>query len=154
MQTLKIEDVIDLAITNTASLFEETQLVLNLSISDNLPPVLGDRDKLLQAMINLISNAVKFTPKGGVTIQAQMSDHSIIVCVNDTGIGIAADDIPRVFEKFIQAGDSLISKPRGTGLGLPIVKEIIEHHGGKVWVESVPGIGSSFYFSIPVNLES
>jgi signal transduction histidine kinase/DNA-binding response OmpR family regulator len=149
MQRLQIEQVIELSIANTASLFEGSSLKLKSVITHELPEIIGDKDKLLQVMINLLSNAVKFTSRGQVTIRAELHNQKVIVSVSDTGIGITTEDLPKIFEKFKQVGDSLTAKPKGTGLGLPIVKEIVEHHGGQVWVESTPGIGSIFYFSLP-----
>ena len=90
----------------------------------------GDRDRLIQVVINLISNAVKFTDAGSVTCRARLRDDTVVVSVVDTGMGITPADQPKVFERFKQVGDTLTDKPKGTGLGLPICKEIVEHHGG------------------------
>jgi len=117
-----------------------------------LPPVVGDADRLLQGVINLLSNAVKFTDAGSVTCRARVQDDGIAVSVIDTGLGISAADQPKVFEKFKQVGDTLTDKPKGTGLGLPICREIVEHHGGRIWVESEPGKGSTFTFVLPAKL--
>ena len=101
-------------------------------------------------MINLFSNAVKFTDKGSVTCEVFQKDNEVIVSITDTGIGIAPEDYGAVFEQFKQVGgDTLTDKPKGTGLGLPICKEIVEHHGGRIWVESEVGKGSTFSFAIP-----
>jgi DNA-binding response OmpR family regulator len=100
-------------------------------------------------VINLISNAVKFTDAGTITCRAVRRDGEVVVSVTDTGVGIAPVDQPKVFERFKQVGDTLTDKPKGTGLGLPICKEIVEHHGGRVWVESAIGHGSTFSFSLP-----
>ena len=109
----------------------------------------GDQDRLIQVVINLISNAVKFTDDGSVICSAKLHEGVLIVSVKDSGIGIAPADQSKVFEKFKQVGDTLTDKPKGTGLGLPICKEIVEYHGGRIWVESEPGQGSTFSFSIP-----
>ena len=101
-------------------------------------------------MINLISNAVKFTDTGTITCRAERRNGELVVSVIDTGMGIAPADQPKVFERFKQVGDTLTDKPKGTGLGLPICREIVEHHGGRVWVESELGKGSTFSFSLPV----
>ena len=116
----------------------------------DLPPVVADPDRILQVLINLISNAVKFTDQGLVTCRASATHDELVVCMQDQGIGIAPEDHVLVFEKFRQVGDTLTHKPKGTGLGLPICKEIIEHHGGRMWLESAPGTGSSFFFSLPL----
>ncbi len=147
---LDISEVIQQAATNTASLFDASDLYLVLALPDKLPTINGDRDKLLQVMINLISNAVKFTPSGNVVVRAEALGDRIVVNISDTGIGISKEDLPKVFEKFRQVGDSLTSKPKGTGLGLPIVREIVEYHGGQVSVESTIGKGSTFSFWIPI----
>lgn len=111
---------------------------------------MGDRNRLLQVLINLISNVVKFTNSGCVTCRVKQQNNGVCISVIDTGIGIALADQPKVFEKFRQVGDTLTDKPKGTGLGLPICKQIVEHHGGRIWVESEPGKGSTFSFLIPI----
>ena len=118
-------------------------------VADDLPTVLGDRDRLIQVVINLISNAVKFTPTGTITVTADPYPEGVVVGVADTGVGIAPEDHGKVFEQFGQAGDTLTDKPRGTGLGLPICREIVEHHGGRLWLDSAVGAGSMFRFTIP-----
>ncbi len=116
----------------------------------DLPHVSGDRDKLIQVVINLISNAVKFTDKGSVTCNVYTKQNELIVEISDTGIGIAPEDHAAVFEQFKQVGgDTLTDKPKGTGLGLPICKEIVEHHGGRIWLQSAVGKGSTFSFALP-----
>jgi DNA-binding response OmpR family regulator/anti-sigma regulatory factor (Ser/Thr protein kinase) len=153
METVAMAEVIDRATSATSSLFHHKGLALVRDVAADLPPVAGDADRLLQVVINLISNAVKFTATGSVTCRARLQDDGIAVSVIDTGMGIAAADQPKVFEKFKQVGDTLTDKPKGTGLGLPICREIVEHHGGHIWVESEPGKGSTFSFVVPVKLE-
>jgi CheY-like chemotaxis protein len=116
--------------------------------------VTGDRDRLIQVVINLISNSVKFTDAGAVTCRAVRRGDQLVVSVSDTGLGISPADQAKVFERFKQVGDTLTDKPKGTGLGLPICKEIVEHHGGRVWVESELGKGSTFSFSLPLQLSA
>jgi signal transduction histidine kinase len=149
-EVLRVEEVLERAILATASLVAQKALALARVIEPNLPVLHGDRDRLIQVVINLISNAVKFTPQGTITCQARREGRFVVVSVRDSGIGIAPEDQPKVFEKFKQVGDTLTDKPQGTGLGLPICKEIIEHHGGQIWVESEPGKGSTFYFNLPL----
>lgn len=144
-----LQDVINRAIASTSSLFEEKGLPLKKKIPEDLPLIHADEDKLIQVVINLLSNSVKFTDKGQVEIEAYVDNGQIMVEVQDTGIGIDEEDKHKVFERFRQAGDTLTDKPKGTGLGLPICREIIEHHDGIIWMKSDPGIGSTFYFSIP-----
>ena len=138
------------AIAATSSLFDQKNLKLERKIQDGLPEVSGDRDKLIQVVVNLLSNAVKFTNEGAVTCSVFMKNQGIVVGITDTGIGIAPGDHAKVFEQFKQVGDTLTDKPKGTGLGLPICKEIVEHHDGKIWLESELGQGSTFYFMLPV----
>jgi two-component system sensor histidine kinase GlrK len=115
-----------------------------------LPYVKMDAERILQALRNLIGNAVKFTPGGGdVTISAQAVEKGLRVSVADTGPGIPKEDLNIIFDKFSQATLTSYSKIRGTGMGLAIVKHIINAHGGKVWVESKLGQGSIFIFLLP-----
>ncbi len=165
-QPVQIADVVERAATATASLFAAKRLAQITDVDPDLPEIMGDHDRLVQVMINLISNAVKFTERGSVTCRARRNPttplggaqaaaggaggRDILVSVIDTGVGIARDDLPKVFEQFVQVGDTLTDKPQGTGLGLAISKQIVEHHGGRIWVESVVGEGSTFSFTLPV----
>jgi len=142
--------VVDQALAATSALFATTGLAVVRDIPETAPPVLGDHHRLIQVVINLLSNAVKFTAAGSVTVRVRTAGEEIVVSVTDTGTGIAAADQVRVFEAFAQAGDTLTDKPRGTGLGLPISREIVEEHGGRLWLESEVGRGSTFAFALPV----
>lgn len=150
MQPLAIAEVIERAITSTSALVESKGLQLTSVVPPDLPDIFGDRDRLIQVMINLVSNAIKFTETGSITCEVLSQHHHLLVQVIDTGIGIYPKDQPHVFDKFKQVGDTLTDKPKGTGLGLPICKQIIEHHGGSIWVESEPGKGSRFCFTLPI----
>jgi len=150
MEAVTVSDILERATAATSSLLEQKGLTLAIEVAPGLPAVTGDRDRLIQVVINLISNAVKFTDIGSVTCRAERRGHEVVVSVIDTGLGIAPADQPKVFERFKQVGDTLTDKPKGTGLGLPICREIVEHHGGRVWVESEIGKGSTFSFSLPV----
>ena len=150
MAAVSVKDVVDRAVAATASLFEAKKLQLERDIEPDLPAVTGDQDRLIQVVINLISNAVKFTDQGSIKCTARRDNGELVVSVTDSGIGIAPADQPKVFEKFKQVGDTLTDKPKGTGLGLPICKEIVEYHGGQIWVESIPGQGSTFSFTLPI----
>ncbi len=150
-EPVHIGEVIGRATAATASLLaadDGPQVVV--IVADDLPTVTGDRDRLIQVVINLISNAVKFTPTGTITVTADPHPEGVMVAVADTGVGIAPEDHDKVFEQFGQAGDTLTDKPRGTGLGLPICREIVEHHGGRLWLDSAVGAGSTFRFTLPV----
>jgi signal transduction histidine kinase len=151
IEPLRIAEIIDQASAATSSLFESKVLTWVRNIPTDLPLVQGDRARLVQVVINLISNAVKFSRQGSITCRVMPIQDELIICIVDQGIGIAKEDRALVFEKFIQVGDTLTNKPKGTGLGLPICKEIVEHHGGRMWLESEPGLGSSFFFSLPIN---
>lgn len=148
-----VSDVIDRALVATSSLFEQKHLEFTKVIEKDLPEVFGDKDKLIQVIINLLSNAVKFTDKGFVHCITKEVGNELIVSIIDTGIGISEADKDKVFEKFRQAGDTLTEKPTGTGLGLSICKQIIEYHGGRIWVESDLGKGSNFSFTLPLKLK-
>jgi len=151
MELLSISEVIDRALTSTSTLFDQKELKLIKEVENGLPDVIGDQDRLVQVMINLLSNAVKFTDQGSVTCRAAQAEDEILISVIDTGSGIAEEEQTRVFEQFAQVTDTLTGKPGGTGLGLPICKEIIEYHGGHIWIDSELGHGSTFTFSIPIN---
>ncbi|NET58394.1 MAG: GAF domain-containing protein [Symploca sp. SIO2E6] len=162
IEPTKPELILNRAIAATSSLFEQQQLPLIKDIPPELPEVEVDCDRLIQVVINLLSNAVKFTQEGSVTCRAivepsfsveassLLSNQQLLISITDTGIGIAPEDQEGVFEKFQQVGNILTDKPTGTGLGLPICKQIVEYHGGKIWVESELGQGSTFSFTIPL----
>src|SRR5204863_2684941 len=118
-------------------------------IPENLPLVLADPHRLTQIFDNLMSNAIKFTAQGGITISASDKGDFILVSVKDTGIGLPQEEQDRIFEKFYQVKVGGAWPAKGTGLGLAIVKSIVESHRGKVWVESEPGKGADFRFLIP-----
>ena len=152
-EPVDLGEVIARATAATASLLDADRggPALVVDVATELSGVTGDRDRLIQVVINLISNAVKFTPTGTITVAARMAGAAIEVSVADTGIGIAPEDQAKVFDQFGQVGgDTMPDGPRGTGLGLPICREIVEHHGGRLWLESAVGAGSTFRFTVPV----
>ncbi|RMG93095.1 MAG: GAF domain-containing protein [Chloroflexi bacterium] len=130
-------------------LAQAKSLYMNLEITDDVNTVEADRTRLRQVMWNIVGNAIKFTEKGGVTITMEMQGDELLVGIHDTGIGIREEDIPIVFEQFRQIDGSLNRTAGGTGLGMPISKKLVELHGGKIWIESVVGQGSTFWFTIP-----
>lgn len=150
MADLDLKEVVDRAITATSALFEGKNVILKNEIQSALPMVVADRDRLIQVVINLISNSVKFSPEGSITIRGTTDAGMLKLSVTDTGIGIKKEDLEKVFDKFQQVGDTLTDKPQGTGLGLPICRQIIEHHKGRIWVESELGKGSTFSFMLPL----
>ncbi len=158
IEPTNIEGICQSAIYATSSLADERKLSLKFEHDENLPRIKADKDKLIQVITNLISNAIKFTNTGGITIIAKKEEGNIVVQIKDTGIGIKPEFLTKVFEKFKQItdddSDTLGDRPKGTGLGLTICKEIIEHHSGKIWVESEYGKGSTFIFTIPAMKET
>jgi len=145
-----LEVVVDQALGATAPLFQDTKVATQFDIAAGMPEVPCDRKGLVQVLVNLIANAAKFTDEGHVRISVRPLGDDALVSVCDTGCGIAPEDQLRIFERFQQAGELLTDKPRGTGLGLSICKEIVERHGGSIWVDSTPGEGSCFHFTLPL----
>lgn len=132
------------------SILEEKGLGLEARLGSDIPLVKFDRDKIHQVISNLISNAVKFTEEGGITLSTVLKDGFVEVSVSDTGHGIYERDMDRLFHAFEQIQKGNERKTGGTGLGLVISKNIIEKHNGRIWAESKPGKGSVFYFTLPV----
>ena len=149
---LDLREVIEDAQATTSQLLQEQGVELQLDLPAQIPPVLADRDRLLQVLLNLISNAVKFCDReaGRIGIAVQVLPEALRVDVRDNGCGIDPADQQTIFEKFRQAGDNLTEKPQGTGLGLPISRQIVEHFGGRLWVQSARGQGATFSFTLPL----
>jgi GAF domain-containing protein len=125
---------------------------LDVTVDERLGDFVGDERKIKQVLLNLLSNAVKFTPEGGrIGIKARQADGSVEISVSDTGIGIAPEDQPKIFEEFRQVGSDYAHKKEGTGLGLTLAKKFVELHGGRIWVESEVGKGSRFIFTLPIH---
>lgn len=132
---------------------ERSGLNIETDIPSGLPQVLADESRVEQVLVNIIHNAIKFTPGGGrIEVSAEVKEDNLVVSVADTGIGIPANDLPRIFERFYKADKSRASG--GTGLGLAIAKHIVEAHGGRIWAESVERKGSTFKFTLPVTPKS
>ena len=136
------------------SLATSKNLALKVELPKDLPPAHGDERRLTQVLLNLVGNAIKFTDTGEVAIRTSIADGSFTVAVHDTGPGIAERDQGKIFEEFQQADSSITKQKGGTGLGLAIAKRLIEMHGGRLWVESELGHGSTFAFTVPVNVET
>ncbi|HEX9136161.1 MAG TPA: ATP-binding protein [Nitrospirota bacterium] len=127
-------------------------ITLDVTIDERLGEYVGDERKIKQILLNLLSNAVKFTPEGGrIGIHARQVDGFVEISVTDSGIGIAPEDQARIFEEFRQVGGDYAHKKEGTGLGLTLAKKFVELHGGRIWVESEVGKGSTFIFTLPMN---
>jgi len=137
------------AMDASSGLFANSDIAFIADIDQGLPMVMCDADRLIQVLVNLFSNAVKFTPKGTITCRARRAGDHIRISVTDTGIGIPEEMHATIFDKFTQAKDTLDDRPRGTGLGLPICRNIIDAHHGHIWVESLPK-GAKFVFTIPI----
>jgi signal transduction histidine kinase len=144
------------ALENAVTLLKERAgrhgIALTLDVDPRLGELVGDERKIKQILLNLLSNAVKFTPEGGrITLKAVLTDGSVQISVSDTGVGIAPEDQEAIFEEFRQVGSDEGRKREGTGLGLTLTKKFVEMHGGKIWVESEVGTGSTFTFSLPMS---
>jgi signal transduction histidine kinase len=146
---------LQIALENALTLVRERAvrrgIRLELKADSRLGAFVGDERKFKQILLNLLSNAVKFTPEGGrVTLASELANGSVEVSVSDTGIGIAREDQEAIFEEFRQVGRDYASKREGTGLGLTLAKKFVELHGGKIWVKSEVGRGSTFTIALPL----
>ena len=148
-----LNSVVQTTLVAVESLATEKHLALKSEVPLNLPPGHGDERRLSQVLLNLVGNAIKFTDAGEVAIKASAANGSFTVAVRDTGPGISEADQAKIFEEFQQADTASTRTKSGTGLGLSIARKIIEMHGGRLWVESTLGKGSTFCFSIPVSVE-
>jgi signal transduction histidine kinase len=150
-ELVDLRDLLALARREHEPSAREKGLTLALSVPDGLPLVNADPHRLRQVVDNLLRNALKFTPEGGrVLLSARRRGDEVIVSVKDTGIGLSETEREKVFERYYQVEESASRRARGAGLGLAICKSLVEHHGGRIWVDSVPGRGSDFQFSLPV----
>jgi signal transduction histidine kinase len=167
-----VQELIASVVSSTRSLAAEKQLELDSLVEEGLPPALGDSKRLMQILMNLVGNAIKFTPPGGsVTVTAKMVSSSefgvsslqpetasviefIEIAVADTGIGIPATELESIFGEFRQIDSSISREYGGSGLGLSIAKRFVQLHGGTIWAESQVGRGSVFHFRIPLRVRS
>jgi signal transduction histidine kinase/GTP-sensing pleiotropic transcriptional regulator CodY len=148
-----VQDIAQTVRSTLEPLASDKKLAFKLELAPGLPPGHGDGRRLTQVLINLVGNAIKFTDAGEVAIKAEANNSAFHVSVRDTGPGISAADQAKLFQEFQQADNAITKKKGGTGLGLAISKRIIEMHGGRIWVESQPGQGSTFAFTLPVVVE-
>jgi len=142
-------DVIQDAIESVRPLAKRKDLYLNQDLCGDAPLVWADPLRMRQVMLNLVTNAVRFTERGGITVRSWLEDHSLYVSVADTGPGIDAEAMPDLFKEFSQVLRHQTREGSGTGLGLSICKELVELHGGRIWVESQVGVGTTVYFTVP-----
>jgi two-component system phosphate regulon sensor histidine kinase PhoR len=148
-----IHELILLSVERLRPQAQRAGLELVLDMSGDCPLVLIDADRVRQVLTNLLHNAIKFTAPGGrVRVWTKQVGAEVVVAISDTGVGIASDDLPRIFERFFKADRA--RSGGGTGLGLAIAKHIVQAHGGRIWAESVEGKGSTFYFSLPCQMET
>ena len=147
-----IEDIVNTVKLSLRSLAATKGLDLVTTAPPDLPLGLGDGKRITQCLMNLVGTALKFTGEGRVEIRVELQGESLLFAVSDTGIGIPADQIENIFEEFRQADATVSRDFGGTGLGLSITRKLVELHGGRIWVESEPGKGSTFFFSIPLRV--
>ena len=148
-----VQDIAQTVRSTLEPLAADKKLAFKLELAAELPPARGDGRRLTQVLINLVGNAIKFTDAGEVVIKAETNNESFKVSVRDTGPGISGADQAKLFQEFQQADNTITRKKGGTGLGLAISKRIIEMHGGKIWINSAVGQGSTFIFTVPVRVE-
>jgi signal transduction histidine kinase/CheY-like chemotaxis protein len=147
-----LREIVESGVEAVRPLLEKKQLSLQVTIPDDLPEVYCDRTRIRQVILNLMSNAARFTEVGGITVAITCRDQQVLVSVTDTGPGIAPEDARRIFEPFWQGLKPLWRDKGGSGLGLSISKRFVELHGGRMWFESRPGTGTSFFFTLPISM--
>ena len=150
IKSVRLSRLVDATADLLASQIKEKDLTLTVKIPETLPLLQADEDRLQRVFVNLLSNAVKFTPpKGTITVEAVPTDQAVQIHVSDTGVGIGSQDIPKIFSEFFRADNPINRERKGTGLGLVLVKRIVEAHGGRIGVTSEPGKGTTFSFTLP-----
>ncbi|MBI5666614.1 MAG: HAMP domain-containing histidine kinase [Chloroflexi bacterium] len=153
LQECDLAAIIHEAVDMLRDAAESRGISLHVELDEPLQPIMGDAQWLAQVMDNLVSNAVKYNRDGGqVWVRATQDVDRIIVSVRDTGMGITAEDQPRVFERFFRAREGVARRIEGSGLGLAITRAIVQKHGGRIWFESQPGEGTTFFVSLPLEI--
>jgi signal transduction histidine kinase len=153
MSEYDVQSIVETVRSATESLAQNKKLTLKTDVAKKLPIGVGDEQRLTQVLLNLVGNAIKFTDSGEVRVSATAANGTFAVSVADTGPGIPPDQLTRVFEQFHQVDSSNTKAKGGTGLGLAISKQIVEMHGGRIWVESTLGKGSVFHMELPTRAE-
>lgn len=155
LQPVPADRLVETVTERLGRLFVDKGVRLERDLPAHLPPVLGDEDRLIQVLMNIVGNALKYTPEGGkVIISARAQDRVVLLAVKDNGLGISAEHLPHLFTRFYRVDKSRARASGGSGIGLTIARSIVEAHGGRVWVESEgEGKGSTFFISLPVALE-
>ncbi len=149
-EEVALDTLVQSAMASAVGLTHDKPITLHYDLPSGLPPVLIDKTRIRQVLLNLLSNAAKFTDQGQITVRIWQEGTELITSVQDTGVGIPADKLSIIFEEFRQVDDGSDRTYQGTGLGLSICKRLIDMHGGRIWVESTVGVGSTFFFSLPV----
>ena len=145
------KDVLSDCVESVRSLVERKGLYLRVLLGQDLPRILADKARLRQVVINLLTNAVRFTERGGIAVRAERNQHELTISIQDTGRGMPANELPRLFEEFHRLEmERTAGTTKGTGLGLPISKHLVELHGGRMWAESTEGVGTTFSFALPL----
>lgn len=152
-EPVRVDDLLDAVRSRLGAQTERAGLTLKVEVEKELPPANADSNRIAQVLVNLLHNAIKFTPPGGeITLRADPHSSGVVISVHDTGIGIPDDELPRIFERFYKV-DKARTGTRdgegGTGLGLAIAKHIVQAHGGEIWAESQVGHGTTFFFTLP-----
>jgi signal transduction histidine kinase len=153
VDNVNLNEIVTSVLPTAKTLLGDKPVELHLNLDTNIPPISGDKQRITQVLLNLISNACKFTETGSITLSTEKQADHILISVADTGAGIAAEDIESVFKAFVQT-EKGVRQGGGTGLGLPISKNLIEAHNGKLWVKSQLGEGSVFYVTLPLQLNA
>ena len=153
LENYSIKDVVHGVYSAVEPLAASKNLAFRVDMAKDLPSGRGDERRLTQVLLNLVGNAIKFTDKGEVSIKATASEGRYNLAVHDTGPGISEADQQKLFQEFQQADNSITKAKGGTGLGLAISKRIVEMHGGRIWVESRLGEGSTFSLTLPIKVE-
>jgi two-component system phosphate regulon sensor histidine kinase PhoR len=147
-EPVDVRQMLEQAVERMRPLADRKSLALALDVASGLPPIIGDAQRLEQATVNLLDNAIKFTESGSVNVSARFAEGAVQIDIEDTGVGISAEKLPRIFERFYKVDRA--RGDRGTGLGLAVVKHTVEAHGGTIGVRSQEGHGSTFTFTLPV----
>lgn len=152
MEPQSVDGMVQQAISVAQVMNRKRGIQTLVEVEPNLPPVMADFNRVQQILVNLLANATKYTYKGTITLRAAYAEQEgfILFSVADTGEGIAPDEIGKLFKRFQQVDSDAKRRQTGTGLGLAICKELVDYHGGQIWVESQPGLGSTFYFTLPI----
>jgi len=150
-ERVDLSEIIGSAVTSVRPLMDKKRLSLRVELPDSLPEVYCDRTRIQQVILNLVSNAARFTDQGGITVRLERRGPRVVVGVSDTGPGISAEDAERIFEPFCQGVSDLWRDKGGSGLGLAISKQFVELHGGRMWLESEVGSGATFFFELPIS---